>query len=173
LSDGLKQRIIGALVLGALGVILLPLLLDFTNPSKVDRTSLIPPAPNLVATDIQVAERPQAVVDAADVVPVFDVNRLQPVKENDTVYHGMDKSGIPHRWYLQVGSFEEQDSATKLKDSLLNQKYKAFVKTVKLNNKTVHRVYIGPEIDRRRAIADKSKIDKSLGTDSIVLKYVP
>jgi DedD protein len=85
----------------------------------------------------------------------------------------MDKSGIPHRWYLQVGSFEEQGSATKLKDSLLNQKYKAFVKTVKLNNKTVHRVYIGPEIDRRGAIADKGKIDKSLGTDSIVLKYVP
>jgi DedD protein len=173
LSDGLKQRIIGALVLGALGLILLPLLLDFADPHKIDRTSLIPPAPNLVASDIQPATRPQEVAPAADVMPVFDVNRLHPVKENDTVYHGLDKSGMPHRWFLQAGSFEDQGSATKLKDSLLNKKYRAFVKTVKLNNKTVHRVYIGPEIDRRRTIADQGKIDKLLGTDSIVLKYVP
>ena len=173
MSDGLKQRIIGALVLGALGLIILPLLLDFADPQKVDRTSLIPPAPNLIAPDIQAAKRPQAVLSAADVAPAFEINRLQPVKENDTVYHGLDKSGMPYRWYLQVGSFEEQSLAQKLKESLLNQKFRAFIKTVKLNNKTVHRVYIGPEIDRLRAIADQGKIDKLLGTDSIVLKYVP
>ena len=173
MGDGLKQRIIGALVLGALGLIILPLLLDFADPQKVDRTSQIPPAPNLIASDVQAAKRPQTVLDAVDVAPVFEVNRLQPVKENDTVYHGLDKLGMPYRWYLQVGSFEEQSSAKKLKDSLLNQKFRAFVKTVKLNNKIVHRVYIGPEIDRRRAIADQGKIDKLLGTDSIVLKYVP
>ena len=65
MSEGLKQRIVGALVLGALGLILLPLALDFTDPKKVDRTSLIPPAPNVVATEIVVAKRPDEVADAA------------------------------------------------------------------------------------------------------------
>jgi cell division septation protein DedD len=36
-SDGLKQRIIGALVLGALGLIILPVLFDFADPLKIDR----------------------------------------------------------------------------------------------------------------------------------------
>lgn len=173
MSDGLKQRIVGALVLGALGLILLPLLLDFADPNHVDRNSLIPLAPEIVTADIAVAKRPPAVKDSAHIQPVFDVSRLQPIKENDTTYHGLDKSGIPYRWYLQVGSYEEQASAKKVKQTLLTQQYKAFVKAVKLNGKTVHRVYIGPKIDRRRAIADKAKIDKLLATDSIVLKYVP
>jgi DedD protein len=172
-SDGLKQRIIGAIVLGALGLILLPLALDFTDPKKIDRTSLIPPAPNLEATKIVVANRPDAVKDAEDVTLAFDVNRLQPVQENDTSYQGLDKSGLPQRWYLQVGSYEDKSSAIQLKQSLLTKKYKVFLKSVKINKKLFHRVYIGPKISRRSAIADKNAIDKLLTTDSIVLKYVP
>jgi DedD protein len=172
-SDGLKQRIVGAIVLGALGLILLPLALDFTDPKKIDRTSLIPPAPNLEATEIVVAKRPDAVKDAEDVTLAFDVNRLQPVQENDTSYQGLDKSGLPQRWYLQVGSYEDRSSAIQLKQSLLTKKYKVFLKSVKINKKLFHRVYIGPKISRRSAIADKNAIDKLLTTDSIVLKYVP
>lgn len=173
MSDGLKQRIIGALVLGALGLILLPLVLDFTDPQKIDRSSLIPPAPDIVTTDITVAKRPEGVKDSSEIAPVFDVSRLQPVQENDTSYHGLDTSGLPQRWYLQVGSYEEQASAKKLKQALLAKQYKAFLKSVKLNKKIFHRVYIGPKINRRSAIADKGAIDKLLATESIVLKYVP
>jgi cell division septation protein DedD len=45
-SDGLKQRIVGALVLGALGLVLLPLALDFTDAKKIDRTLLISKLPS-------------------------------------------------------------------------------------------------------------------------------
>lgn len=173
MSDGLKHRIIGALVLGALGLILLPLALDFTDPKKVDRTSLIPPSPNVVTTDIVAATRPETVKDAAEVSLAFDVDRLQPVKENDTNYQGLDKSGLPQRWYLQVGSFEDRVAADKLKQTLLAKQYKVFLKSVKINTKLFHRVYIGPKISRHSAIADKNNIDKLLTTNSRVLKYVP
>jgi DedD protein len=172
-SDGLKQRIVGALVLGALGLVLLPLALDFTDAKKIDRTSLIPPSPNLKTTDIKVAKRPDGVKDAADVALVFDVSRLQPVQENDTSYQGLNNAGLPQRWYLQVGSYEDQVSANKLKQSLQAKQYKVFLKRVKINKKIFHRVYIGPKISRRNAIADKTDIDKLLTTDSIILKYVP
>ena len=173
MSNGLKQRIVGAVVLGALGLILLPLALDFTDPKKIDRTSLIPTSPNVVATELIVAERPDEVKDATEVALAFDVNRLQPVQENDTSYQGLDNSGLPQRWYLQVGSFEDQVSANTLKQTLLAKQYKVFLKSVKINKNIFHRVYIGPKISRRTAIADKSEIDKLLTTDSIVLKYVP
>jgi DedD protein len=172
-SDGLKQRIVGAIVLGAMGVILLPLLLDFTDPKKIDRNSLIPASPQINAVEIAVAKRPMDVIDRAEIEPVFDVNRLQPVKENDTQYHGLDESGFPQRWYLQVGSYEDQDAAKKLKQKLLDKQYKTFLETVKINKNVFHRVYIGPKIDRQSSIADKVAIDKLLATDSIVLKYMP
>ena len=173
MSNGLKQRIVGAVVLGALGLILLPLALDFTDPKKIDRTSLIPPAPNVVTTDFIVAKRPDEVKNAAEVALAFDINRLQPVQENDTSYQGLDDSGLPQRWYLQVGSYEESGLANTLKQTLLAKQYKVFLKSVKINKKLFHRVYIGPKISRRSAIADKNEIDKLFTTDSIVLKYVP
>jgi DedD protein len=95
------------------------------------------------------------------------------VQENDTSYQGLDDSGLPQRWYLQVGSYEESGLANTLKQTLLAKQYKVFLKSVKINKKLFHRVYIGPKISRRSAIADKNEIDKLLTTDSIVLKYVP
>ena len=173
MSDSLKHRIFGALVLGALGIILLPLMFDFTDPKKVDRTSLIPPSLNVVTTDIVAATRPETVIDAEEVSLAFDINRLQPVRENDTNYYGLDESGLPYRWYLQVGSFENQLAANKLKQVLQEKQYKVFLKNVKVNEQLFHRVYIGPKISRHSAIADKKIIDDLLATKSRVLKYLP
>jgi DedD protein len=117
-SDGLKQRIVGAIVLGAIGVILLPLLLDFTDPHKIDRSSIIPPVPSIDAVKVVTAKRPAEIKDSSEVDKVFDVSRLQPVKEKDTQYHGLDKSGFPQRWYLQVGSYEDQGAAKQLKQTV-------------------------------------------------------
>ena len=172
MSDGLKQRIVGAIVLGAIGVILLPLLLDFTDPKKIDRNSLIPPVPAVDIVEITSAKRPSEVKDSSEIDKVFDVSRLQPIKEKDTEYHGLDNSGFPQRWYLQVGSYEDQSAAKRLKKALLAKKYRTFLKTVKIQKSVFHRVYIGPKIDRQSAIADKVEIDKLLATDSIVLKYM-
>ena len=47
MSNGLQQRIIGALVLGALGLIILPIIFDFADPLKIDRTSKLPAAPEI------------------------------------------------------------------------------------------------------------------------------
>ena len=59
MSDGLKQRIVGALVLGALGLIILPVLFDFADPLKIDRTSKLPAAPEIEAVQVVKAERQQ------------------------------------------------------------------------------------------------------------------
>ena len=47
MSEGLKHRIAGTIVLGILGLIVLPLLIDFADPAKIDRTTKIPPAPSI------------------------------------------------------------------------------------------------------------------------------
>ncbi|MEY4590562.1 MAG: hypothetical protein RL497_2638 [Pseudomonadota bacterium] len=52
MDDGLKQRIVGALVLLALLVIFLPVLFDRNRVEPVDRTSQIPPAISVPAAPI-------------------------------------------------------------------------------------------------------------------------
>ena len=52
LDDQMKQRVIGALVLIALVVILLPMLLNFDGEYTVDRRSQIPARPDIVPIEI-------------------------------------------------------------------------------------------------------------------------
>ena len=51
-DDGLKQRLIGAVVLLALGVIFLPVLFDRDRIEPIDQETLIPEAPEVVTVDI-------------------------------------------------------------------------------------------------------------------------
>lgn len=173
MSKGLKQRIVGSLVLALIGFLLFSWLFNFTDPKRVDRNSLIPPAPDIKAADIAMAKRPKAVNAKQQVAPIFDVNKSFPAAKDDANNFGLNASGLPNAWVLQVASFEEQSLADELTDSLRAQQFKAFKKTVEIAGKMVHRVYIGPKLDKRQAFADKAKIDKLLATDSIVLKYAP
>ncbi len=172
MSNGLKQRIVGVIVLASLGLILLPLVFDFADPQRIDRTSLIPPAPEINALDIPIAKRPDS-ANNQQTAAIFDVARSLPSSESKDKNYGLDESGIPRAWVLQVGSFSEQSKANELTETLRGKNFKAFKKPVEIEGKTLHRVYIGPKLDRRRVLADKEKVDKLLATNSIVINYVP
>jgi len=172
-SNSIKQRMVGAIVLSVLGFVLLPLLFDFAEPEPIDRQSLIPAAPEISAAKIPVAERPPGLVKPQQVAPLFDVDASRPDNLENAADAGLDESGLPSAWVLQVGSFEKQALAQELMDSLREKQFKAFKKRVKLAGGTMYRVYVGPKIDRQRAIAAKAEIDQLLDTDSLLLKYVP
>ena len=173
MSNSIKQRMIGAIVLVALGLLLLPLLFDFTDPEPIDRQSLIPAPPEISATQVPVAARPSSLVEPQQVAPLFDVDASQPDNMENAADAGLNESGLPNAWVLQVGSFEKQSLAQELMDSLREKQFKAFKKRVELTDGTMYRVYVGPKIDRRRAIAAKAEIDQLFNTDSLLLKYVP
>lgn len=173
MSNSLKQRMVGVILLGALGFVLLPLLFDFADPQPIDRQSLIPAAPEISSTPIAVAERPPSVAKLQQVAPLFDTDASQPDNLENAADAGLSESGLPNAWVLQVGSFEKQALAQELMDSLREKQFKAFKKRVELADDTMYRVYVGPKIDRRRAIAAKAEIDQLFDTDSLLLKYVP
>ncbi|MCQ3829419.1 SPOR domain-containing protein [Microbulbifer elongatus] len=70
LNDGVKQRIVGALVLAALAVIFLPSLFDREGVRYIDVTSQIPAAPDI--KPISIAE-PQPIENIAPAPPVNEV----------------------------------------------------------------------------------------------------
>jgi DedD protein len=170
-SDGLKQRIAGALVLGALGLIILPVLFDFADPLKIDRTSKLPAAPEIESVQVVKAERPAGVPKKSLFSAIFDIDNSKPATDSSEAPYGLSAEDLPKAWVLQVSSFETKKNADEFMNRLRKNDYKAFVKSAKVKNQTRYRVYVGPKIDKRRAVQDKSKIDAAFNTDSIVLKY--
>ncbi len=80
MSEGLKQRIAGTIVLGLLGVIVLPLIIDFADPAKIDRSTKIPPAPSIQPVALDKAQRPSNVSEKPVLNPLFDKILSKPAK---------------------------------------------------------------------------------------------
>ena len=173
MSSGLKQRIAGAIVLGALGLIILPLLFDFADPNRIDRSSKWPPAPETDPVSVAKAERPEAVSATASTAEIFDIERSVEATDANEKPYGLNELGLPNGWILQVGSFEEKASASGFVNQLRQQKYNAFSKRVEVNNSIRYRVYVGPKISKSRAQSDKKNIDRAFNTDAIILHFVP
>lgn len=72
------------------------------------------------------------------------------------------------RWYVQAGSFSKKDNALALKETLRKQGLPAFLETQNTGNGTIYRLKVGPELDKKRALAIKSKLS-SQKINSIIL----
>lgn len=173
MGSGLQQRIVGALVLGALGLIVLPIIFDFADPLKIDRESKLPAAPEIVPLEVNKAQRPEGATTLTETDSLFNIAESKPVTDDSEKFYGLDENDLPRAWVLQAGSFEERGKAEGLMQQLRKSGFKAFIKSAVIDSKTFYRVYVGPKADRRRAIAEKAKIDSNFATDAIVLQYVP
>ena len=147
MDRALKQRLLGAVILTALLVILVPEWLDGAgHRARYSKTIEIPETPNF---------RPMSEL----------MSKPEPVKSASGVAEQQTKQSSIHAWALQVGSFNEQENAQSLRDQLRANGYPAYIDELKAPDATSYRVRIGPELDRSRidklkdTIADKEKID--------------
>jgi len=60
--ESVKQRIVGAVVLIALGVIFIPFLFTLESPRQVDTESMIPPAPDIEPLVVEEPQREQGFI---------------------------------------------------------------------------------------------------------------
>jgi len=72
------------------------------------------------------------------------------------------------RWVVQVGSFSNAESADTLVAKLRLTGFTAFSESVSAAGKTVHKVRIGPEIDRDKAAELARKVKAAHGLDGFV-----
>lgn len=194
MNDGLKQRLVGAVVLAALAVIFVPSLLREQQPEPVDTRTQIPERPAIEPLAFEVPQQPDNIepAPAPDTMflpedpgqPVHDDLELDSeVREPTEQPEESDKSATPDKeqlaeqgvqaWVVQVASFSNSETANKLRDRLQEQGYKAYVRSVAIGSGTVSRVYIGPKLKRAEAESIKSAVDQSLRVDALVLKFQP
>ena len=194
MDDGLKQRLIGALVLVAIAIIFLPSLFTGEHGRRLDTRTQIPLAPQIKPLIIKAPERVQnmpQVPEPEDMYRLLDEEKpLVTVSNKDqsnlkanvkgkvkgnaaSVTPALDERAIPKAWVIQVASFKTRLSAETLTIQLKNDGFKAFVHSVVIGKGRVYRVLVGPKIDRSKAQLIKDVLDAELKVNSILVKFQP
>jgi DedD protein len=187
-----KARLIGALILVALIVLLVPEMLS--GPRQGQKSSagggaaqtytidLSAPtarvAPTATATESPPPAPPPAAPDDVPTETVHVESTSQPEASQPTEEptpgriesppSGSADSGDESAWVVQLGSFASEDNAERLAGQLKSRGYKAFVSRSGSGTRTRFRVRVGPEQERARAenLAERLRRD---GRQAVVL----
>ena len=78
-------------------------------------------------------------------------------------------------WAVQVGSFSRVDGAESLAGRLRDAGYRAFTRRFEQPGQTLHRVYLGPELDRDRArdLRERVAADENFALQGLVVSVGP
>jgi len=199
----LKHRLIGAAVLAAIAVLLLPSFFKEKKEYQVNTKSQVPARPNIVAEEfkapqpvpnIEAAPAPEAMfvppeaaqqqatvessassssVAAVKTSAATKVAAASATQVSSVPAMPLNHQGIPDAWVVQVGSFTTKEAANKLRDDLQADGQKAYVRTTTTNGNSISRVYIGPKLDKNQAVALKEEMDKRLKVKSMVMRFQP
>lgn len=177
-----RERLVGALVLVALVVLLVPALLK--GPQQPQGAA---PAPQIKSVEITLDDGklsadddelvPEPVAPAARAVPAAADDAPQraaaaasspepapavapPAAAGAEPATKRRESGEPPAWAVQLGAFSTREKAEGLVADLRRRGYAAFVLEYRAGGQVLHRVRVGPEQDRARAAAIAERLRK-------------
>lgn len=216
----LKQRLIGALILVALGVVFWPIIFVDTGdqagpasapmpaPPGVDTSPISAPdtaglrTTELAKSQLEADAEAVAALDALDTSEEAPEENLQATEEGSNepavaeeqagidvapvptpaperprteapAKPEIDAEGVPVAWILQVASVSTREKANALRDSLIADEHKAYVKQIRRSDKTLYRVYIGPKFEKAQLERIKPSVDSEHSVSSLIVRYVP
>jgi DedD protein len=171
MEQKLKERLIGAAVVVALGVVFIPVLLD-GPPRQGSHTRSLPlPGQDSaglkqVTIDLgapgQSAPQPDP-ISPADSAPPMEAVPSKPVSEARTApapkpdsqavaqAAGTRPVAESAQWVVQVAALSDSNNADKLAAQLKSQGFSAFVGKFKDGSRTLYRVRVGPVKTREEA----------------------
>lgn len=195
-ENRLKQRLVGATVLVALGVIFIPMFLSGEQSSALLSTNVPPPPAEL--SDLEPIDLSALPKDAAPMparpLPIEEERAVEPahpppppaesVSETapetppapqepaSAAHKDSTAEGAPAKaWVVQLASFSRESNALGLRDKLLAGNHHAFVETVDRGENTVYRVRVGPEVRRDTAERLRERLLKETDLEGLVMPH--
>lgn len=157
----LQHRLVGAVVLAAIGVIFIPMLLDGPPPAPEPVTlERLPPPPG----DDHVSRRVDLTLPPPPAAPPPAAQPDTPAPSTsgtpaDT--QAAPAGGPAGGWVIQLGSFSQAENARALRDRLRGEGYPAYDEpVVGSDGQTTTRVRIGPELDRQALERQLARLQK-------------
>ena len=188
LDKGLRQRMVGALVLVALAVIFLPMLFSRQDelqrvvvdapaipraaqmpvaelePVSVPQVQDLPQEP-VPATGLEVeSPAPEAVAEPAVAPQVPVVSEVAPAPSSR-----LDANGLAVSWSVQLASLSSRAGAEGLQQSLRGKGYNAYIRNVDGMN----RVFVGPVIERAEADRLRDQLNRLQKLNGFVVRFQP
>ena len=184
MDEGLKKRLIGATVLVSLVVIFVPMLLQresvlepeihnsniLPRPDRDFRSRVVIPSeseqlalPPREIVRIQAGERPPSMQrqkpSSPPSSPVAGQTGRAGSKTSPAVVE--PRVGLS-AWIIQVGSFSKRENAEKLVTQLRGKFFAADMEQASVKGRTMYRVLVGPEIDRKRAETMLARLNREV-----------
>ncbi len=181
MNSGIKQRLVGAVVLAALALILWPVVMGPKRDQSIVVESDIPAKPVFGPSQIKQAKPRQDVSPIGEYQAKLAQQGEKPKQPAKEAQHkgrskpALDQDGIPVGWVIQVGSFGQHDNARKLKTRLQAKGFRAQVKTQNASGgkSKYARVFVGPYIDQTIAQRDLEKIARQLDLKPKLVRFSP
>lgn len=171
MDEKLKERLIGAAVVVALGVVFIPVLLDGPpGPSSQTRSLALPgqESTSLKQVTIDLGSPSQSVpqpdpVAPSDAAPAIETAPEKPAASSPEMASPKPDSQVEKQlaastpvagdaqWAVQVAALSDRNNADKLAAQLKSQGFSAFVGKIRDGSRTLYRVRVGPVKTREEA----------------------
>ncbi len=159
----LKQRLVGASVLVALGVILIPMLLEGPRNGRDQAAIPIPDQPerNFETRLLPVDPSESAAAEPEEPVPASGAREVVAVGTGPAAASPeppAEAADAAERWVLQLGSFGNAANAARLIESLEQAGWDAYQEKVEVADHTLYRVRAGTWSSKAEAAAEGIRI---------------
>lgn len=181
MNEGMKQRLVGALVLIALATVVLPILFDFDGSYIVDTRSTIPPVLDIQSVEIAKAGPLSGATAVASHEEMFRFDKSREEAERNgsdgsdlqDQPSGLNAEGIPLAWIVQVASFTDIEKAQTLNQQLLDDGYKAYSRRVLIGGEANYRIYVGPKVAKQAMLEQQQAIEHKYKLKTLLLVFEP
>lgn len=178
----LKQRVVGAAVLVAVGVIFIPIFLNDASddyeqslPMGID---MAPPDDfnsRVVPLDDDLMEQLERAMDAtpqelSNLQGWASVPKALPESDDPQTPIATTRTGVT-AWVVQVGSFNSEENAEALVKRLRQGGYGAFIEQLRNEADLAYRVRVGPELKKISADNIRDALARDIDIDGIVVRY--
>lgn len=190
LSSQFQNRLVGVIVLVALGVIFLPDILDGKKQHQEEQFAEIPLRPSIEeafdasaefeAIDLSDAES-QFIVDDATIssqetaiASEQNSNQVQSPKSSKDETKASVESVVPSSAYtLQLGSFKNAANVNALVKRLRSKGFRAYTLPKTPKDGELTKVFVGPDVSMSKLQKLQKEIDKLTGLKSAVVSFNP
>lgn len=182
LDGKLKQRLIGAVVLIVLAVVFLPMIFNNRGeriPETVVDTPAEPirPAAPAVNQVTNTAESTQTIAhqtsttvgNSAGVTNQSTVTPPTGNVNNRPIVSEPEANGLTPTWTVQVAAVSNLKNAEAFVEKLRKANYNAYVRS----EGNIHRVFVGPFIEKVQANKVQQQIQKQFNESGIVIVFKP
>ena len=151
---GLKERLVGAAVLVALGVWLVPWVLDGPGQSNRPESEAL----QLPAPTESPPLRSQTIMLDNDREPPTPATPTPAPRTEPAPTQPASAAGAEGVWFVQIGSYAEEENAQRQADRVSSYGFDAHVSTYIAGGRSMQRVRVGPQESRQRAEAAASAL---------------